>query len=444
MSTQYESHASIDVAPVPDAGNFNFMQKLPSILRILGTAALLVAMYTFLIKGWQNGNDILRYFLMLGHTSILAVIGLASGLWLKENKGARLLLTLALVSIPANFAILGAFIFSSAGPALAQYPDFVAWSTNSLQTTLMTTGIALLFLIPVSLLSFSVLARSISKRLTMLYLVSNAALLIPIRDPMIIGFIVLGLAVVGIVFFHQSLQKHIATKTKEGITALTLLALPLAVLMGRTLWLYSADLFLLFVMVIAIYLFLRQLSVYLGKESLARKSIDLLSLIPAIITMPLLALQLTQAGFMETALILPIAAMASAIMVYDISRRSDDLAIVYRWIAAIILAFGIFVNMYIHASTLASLIAIAAGLGLVIFGYRNKQRGFFIIGASMMIVGIAKQLFHLIYFFDLGSWASLAILGILAIVVGSVIESKGEKIQSRFSQLKDNFRSWEA
>ena len=76
-------------------------------------------------------------------------------------------------------------------------------------------------------------------------------------------------------------------------------------------------------------------------------------------------------------------------------------------------------------------------------GYRNKQRGFFIIGSIMMIVGIVEQLYYLVHFFDLGSWASLAVLGVLAIVVGSVIEAKGEKIQHRFVKLKDNFRSWE-
>ncbi len=84
--------------------------RLPTLLRILGAGALVVAMYSYLAKGWESGNDIFRYLLMLGHTGVLTAIGLASGHWLKESKGARLLLTLALVSVPANFAILGAFI----------------------------------------------------------------------------------------------------------------------------------------------------------------------------------------------------------------------------------------------------------------------------------------------------------------------------------------------
>ena len=96
----------------PQKPDFDLMKNLPAILRILGAGAVLIAMYSFLVKGWDNGDDMFRYFLMLGHTGALAAIGLASGYWLKESKGARLLLTLALISVPANFAILGAFLFS--------------------------------------------------------------------------------------------------------------------------------------------------------------------------------------------------------------------------------------------------------------------------------------------------------------------------------------------
>ena len=431
MNTQYESHMPINSQSNPEPVGFDFMSKLPTILRMLGTGALLVAMYTFLIKGWQSGNDILRYFLMLGHTGVLAIIGLASAQILKESKGARLLLTLALVSVPVNFAILGAFLFSQYGiQGLAQYPEFVAWSADSLQAILMTTGIGVLILIPISLLGFSVLARSISKRLTLLFLVSNAVLLIPIRDPFVIGILVLVLAIIGIVFFHRSLQKHVASKTKEGITALMLQALPLAILLGRTLWLYSADLFLLLVLCLAVYLLLRQICTYLDRSPTSRSAFEVLSLLPALGSFPI-----TFGLLADT---------VTAALIYDIARNSVLNTTIYRWIAAVTLGVGIFLNMYIEAGTLSSLIAIAAGIGLLILGYQNKQRGLFIIGSVMMIVGITHQLFYLIRFFDLGSWASLAILGVVAIVVGSVIESKGAKIQHRFVQLKDNFLSWDS
>ena len=137
--------------------------------------------------------------MLLGHTGVLALLGLFSGHWLKESKGARLLLTLALVSVPVNFSVLGAFIFSQS-PLLdpSIYPQYVAWSVDSLQTALLTTGGAALLLIPVTLIGFAVLSRSMSKKLTLLFLISNATLLLPVRDPQLVGLMVLVLSLIHI------------------------------------------------------------------------------------------------------------------------------------------------------------------------------------------------------------------------------------------------------
>ena len=95
MSTELKTW-NTTVENVDDQNGSELMKKLPSLLRILGTTALLVAMYSFLVKGWHSGGDVFRYLLMLGHTGAMAAVGLASGHWLKEGIGARLLLTLAL------------------------------------------------------------------------------------------------------------------------------------------------------------------------------------------------------------------------------------------------------------------------------------------------------------------------------------------------------------
>ena len=89
--------------------------------------AVLFSLYTFLMRGWEGSSVLIRYLMLLGHTGALATIGLASGHFLKEAKGARLLLVLALISVPANFAILGAFIFSASTTLnLGIYPQYVA------------------------------------------------------------------------------------------------------------------------------------------------------------------------------------------------------------------------------------------------------------------------------------------------------------------------------
>jgi len=445
MSTQAHSAAVMKLES--DAEEINaksdFMSKLPTILRLLGAAALLVAMYSFLIKGWQGGNDVFRYLLLLGHTGVLASIGLASGHFLKESKGARLLLTLALVSIPANFAILGAFIFSQWGIVnLAQYPEFVAWTVTSMQTATITSVGALAVLIPVTLLGFTVLARSMSTRLSVLYLLSNAALLLPMRDPILVGLLVLGLAVFSILVTRTT-SKKIASKTKEGLIALSLQSLPLAVLMGRTLWLYSLDLFLFTAMVITVFVMLRQASIFLNKNSSLRQALDLLSLFPAIFTGPLLAATFLDAGMLNDTLALALASVTSAFMVYEIARRNEEYAFVYRFIAAFVLLLGMCANVFLFTGTLSALLATVTGLAMFMLGLRNRQRGFFISGLILMVIGIVQQFYELIHHFNLGSWATLAVIGVLAIVTGSIIEAKGGNIHQRITGWKSDFKEWE-
>jgi len=427
------------------SNEFSWMKKLPDLLRILGAGALLIAMYSFLIKGWDDGNDVFRYLLMLGHTGVLAAIGLASGHWLKESKGARLLLTLALVSVPANFAILGAFIFSQSELVvnISQYPNYVAWTVDNMQTALMTSGGALLILLPVTLLGFTVLARSLSKRLTVLFLISNAALLLPMRDPMMVGLVVLVLTVMTIIFTRKSAQQNIVAKTQEGIIALGLQALPLAVLMGRTLWLYSADMFLLTVMTTTIYFMLRQSALFFESDSRFKKMLERLSLIPAIATAPLLASTLLNSNWAITALVLPIATTVSAMMVYDIAQRNESSATTYRWIAALMIVVGMTMNLLSNAGLLAAISCITAGVVLLILGYKNKQRGFFINGFILMLIGLAQQFYELVHHFNLGSWASMAVMGVITIVIASVIESKGNALHQRFLTWKTNFKQWE-
>jgi len=444
MKTSLDHTALNEIDEVLTPSEFDFMKKLPGLLRILGTGALLIAMYSFLIKGWDNGNDVFRYLLMLGHTGLLAAIGLASGHWLKESKGARLLLTLALVSIPANFAILGAFIFSQAGVIdLSHYPNYVAWSVDSMQTALLTSGGALVVLLPVTLIGFTVLARSMSKRLTFLFLLSNAALLIPLREPMIVGLVVLALAVMTIILARKSSQQNITAKTREGVIALGLQALPLALLMGRTLWLYSADLFLLTVMAITTYIILRQSAMFFDSGSQLRKTLDGFSLIPAIVTAPLLVATLTDINLIIDALILPIATVTSAIMIYDIAQRNDKNATTYRWMSALMIVIGMSINLAFNSGVIAAVSCITAGVGLLILGYKNKQRGFFINGFILMVIGIAQQFYELVHHFNLGSWASMAVMGVIAIIIASVIEAKGNFLYQRFSSWRTNFKQWE-
>jgi hypothetical protein len=146
---------------VPAPRGFNQVFDLPRMLRSIGAISLLAAISIFLLQGWESGNDVNRYLLLLGHTVGLAIIGFASGHWLGESKGARLLLIIALASVPANFAILGAFMYEQASldAVNAVYPSVAHWKVNALSTAVMANVGGVLILAPVVWLGFMVLSR---------------------------------------------------------------------------------------------------------------------------------------------------------------------------------------------------------------------------------------------------------------------------------------------
>ncbi len=85
---------------------------------------------------------------------------------------------------------------------------------------------------------------------------------------------VLVLAFVVIALSRKTSNHNAAAKTSEGVVALGLQLLPLAVLMGRSLWLYSADLFLLTVLSITVFFILRQVSFYLREKFRVRDVLE--------------------------------------------------------------------------------------------------------------------------------------------------------------------------
>ncbi len=428
----------------PNRPAANLTGRLPTLLRILGAGALVVAMYSYLAKGWESGNDVFRYLLMLGHTGVLTAIGLASGHWLKESKGARLLLTLALVSVPANFAILGAFIFSQTGAIdPGSYPHYVAWTVDSLNTALLTGAGAMLVLVPVTLLGFTVLARGMSKRLSLLFLLSNGALLLPLRDPLLIGALVLVLTFCTIVLNRRAALNHTTARTLEGVTALGLQFLPLAILTGRSLWLYSVDLFLLTVLSVTLFVILRQISLQLEPNSKLRALLDALSLIPAVSVALLLSDALHVTRLLPEQLVFPLGALASVALVYDISRRSLNSAGFYRHLAVAGLLLSMMINLLLFADGVSALACLAVGLLLVWHGYRMQQRSLFGGGILLTLAGTVQQLIELVQHFDLGNWAILALAGIALILVASTIESRGGSIKSRITAWKASLHQWE-
>ena len=233
---------------------------LSEALRILGATVLLASMSVFLLQGWNEGNDISRYLLLLAQTGLLAAAGFAMSHGLKEAKGARMFFGLALISIPANFTILGALLYSvfQWDGMLTSYPSYATWTIENLAGTSATFAGAMLVLLPVTFFCFAVMARHSAKALTLHFLLLNALLLLPIRSSFAAGSI----ALLGVFYALNVVSKlprqNKALKTGEGKFALTALFIPLGIILFRSMYFYQVDSLMVAMVAMAFYLAARQ------------------------------------------------------------------------------------------------------------------------------------------------------------------------------------------
>lgn len=418
-----------------------WMTKLPIMLRGIGAAAVLVSLYSFLFRGWEGGSDVIRYSMLLGHTVLLAIIALASGHWFREGKGPRLLLSLALVSVPVNFAILGAFMFSAvSGVNLIDYPNYVAWTADSINGAFIATAIGVLLLIPVILLGFRTLARGMSARMSSLFLISNIALLVPLRDPVWVAGMACCLGIYTLLISAKTARQRTEVKTREGMIALLLLFLPLGILLGRNIWLYAPDAFLFTAISATGFVALRHCTQNM-KHTWIRSILEFASLIVASTTGICSLFALGNAGASASVAILSGGLVAAALS-YEIGGRACILNEFYRVCAVILLTGSVLLNLWISGGAVASLTTLIIGGAMLVFSYFERKRSLLGGGLLLVVIGLVDQFVQVFQLFDFGYWAGLAGIGVIAIVTASVLEARGESLRQSLRRYKDEYAEW--
>jgi hypothetical protein len=423
----------------------NRLSFLPKILRTLGAVTLLGSVSIFMFQGWESGNDISRYLLLLAHTVGLAIIGLMSGRYIKESKGARLLVALALASIPAAFAIMGGFAYSQfAIDGLSVfYPGYASWRVDSPLSAIVTIGASIAVLLPVIWLGFMVLSRKAAGRFTLVYLLTNAAMLIPIRDTSFVGWLVLGLVALVVISNSRAKSGDSSLKTREGLLARGLQFLPLAVILGRGMSLYAGDIFLATVTYALVYVVVRQLSLIFADEPGKQVWLERIALLPAYAVSVGVTNIVQQTFSLSDPFAIPVFVITLAALTMEIALRSNQSAATYRRLATATVTIGMLANLMLFGGVIMAAVCLALGLAVLVYGYMVEQRLVFLLGVVTLLTGISFQVSYAVTFFDLGSWASLAALGIAAILSGSVIEKHGDRLKTSIKDWGRQFRSWD-
>ncbi|MES9993979.1 MAG: hypothetical protein ABW098_18670 [Candidatus Thiodiazotropha sp.] len=412
--------------------------EVSTVLRLLGGSLTIIAILLFLFQRWDDADDLLRYGMILGETLVLTLLGFATSILLKEQKSARVFLGLSLVSTSAVFTILGAMIYSQVQwfPAVGNLPDFAFWTADSLNTVLLLLAGSFVILGGQSLFGFSVLARPASRRLSLLMMLNVVLLLLPIRN---MGITTLLVAPALLFSFHNLflLRRTMpAMRTGEGFVAGILVLLPLIIMIGRGAYLYAMDAMAFATIGLLIYLLLRQLALSLTTTIRFRSSLEMLSMFPALMT----ALYFTQVlDGMAPQIghwLVVIFGMIASTFLLDLSKRALTGGEYYfRTIFYLGLVIAI-IEEAIWPGVATALFATLLSGSILLYSYGADESSLLKLSLLTLIGSMVVLSSELLVTFDLGIWASLAILGMLTIVLSATVERYGKHITSIAHRLK--------
>lgn len=419
--------------------------SLSGLLRTLGAGILIASVSMFLFQGWSSSGDSERYLMLLAHTLVLAGAGVIIGYWVKESKGARLFLSLSLVSSLVNFAVLGGLVYSQVqwDDGLTLYPQFAHWRAGSVDQALVIAAAGGALLIPVAWIGFLSLARRSAGRLTMLFLLAGSTLLIPVRETAYVAGIVAAVTILLLLQVGKARRNDNTLATREGRFARFVLFLVPIILVGRGMVLYGADMMMFAVVSLLTFLVLREINRNPDLSASSVVAINRLSTLPALATAFGFTGVLIEGQWLHHALWIPAFAVALSAPLLEISMRSPSGGAGYRRLAAVVATLSMVANLMVFPGLVTALISIAVGLAVTILGYSEKQRLALVSGLTAFLSGVIHQCYIAFHTFDLGSWGALAVMGITVIVAGSLLERHGAVIKARLTNWRQSLRQWQ-
>ncbi len=416
---------------------------LPRLLRITGSTVLVISLSTFLFQDWMSVGDLERFLLLLAQTLVLASAGFGCIRFLGEPKGARTFLALAVAAVPVNFTVLAALLHSVWGSTapVGSPPSLAMWQTGDALLLTTTAVGSLLGLAVVAAFGFLVLARRSAVRLTVLFLLGNALLLLPSREPVWVAILAVALMVLLGWQLAVAQAADAGLNTWEGGIARAVLLMPVGVLLGRNIWLYEPHMAVVTATAVVTFLLARQLG-FLVAGSRGRGVLEAVSLLAATVAALGLADLLESTLFAGADAFINIASLSLSAFVYEISLRSSA-APAYRRLATGIATGGLLLSLIGFGSHWTALLCLTTGTGMVVGGIWLQQRSAFVAGVLSLLAGLSFEVIHVFAGFELGHWGALAAVGVTSVVLASLLERHGARLKALSDDWRQQFAAWE-
>jgi hypothetical protein len=396
---------------------------LTRMLRVVGSVLVIAAASTFMLQRWHQGNDLLRYGMLLTHTALLAVAAYVCGVRVRESRGARTFLALLLAAVPANFAVLGGLVYSQFrwDPHVVQLPSYATWVAPSPALALGACLVAVLVLAPLCLVAFLALARCEARLLTLAFVGGNLVILLPIREPDCVaamaGLLGLGILLVDIARLHPKS----AMVTLEGRLARAMLAVPPVLIVARCIHLYHPTLLLAGVVGLVLAHALYTAARRTHADGNAREGLLGGSACFALLGWGCCALELHDVLNLPASAKVPLLVLPAAALLFWYSLGSPHGGKVYRLLASLG-AFGMTsVNLLVYPEWLSSLSVLVVGVALLTHGAATRSAPALVSGAASLLIGLGYHVWFAMRFEGF-AWVALSVLGVGLIVMASYVE----------------------
>jgi hypothetical protein len=342
-------------------------------------------------------------------------------------------LALGLVSTAACFTILGALLYSTVqwDAVSTTYPGYAFWQVDSVDAAMICLVGSMILLWPISQIGFAVLARPAAWQLTALFLTNGVLLVLPVRDPLLTTSVAAAGAVVSLLVLARIRRNMGAVRTAEGRLARLITLLPVAIVAGRSAYLY-AEAFSFVCLGLLGYVTLRQMAVNSAQSPRLKSALEVSALLAALVTaMACADLAISLVGYARDAeaAIATITVVLVASLI-DLAQRSAGDGRIYAGLAGALSLIGAVTEVIIAPSMITSVLCVMVSAAVAMYARRARLAQLFRLALVVLLLSVAHQIHFSIQAFDLSGWIGLAVLGMTAIVLAAALERHGERIKA--------------
>lgn len=417
------------------------VDALTRALRACGTLVLMGAASAFLLGQWDGIGDVVKYFVLLGHTVMLLVAGLVTSAKAHDSRTARTFMLLTLGAIPINFAITGGFLYSqfALDPAVS-LPSEITWVAGS---GLVAVGIAVIsaaVLFVASYVASRGLVRQQALPATLALLGSSAALWVPLREPSFAGVVLLCVACVELFFEARRWRRASCMRTLEGRLVRALIASPIVLGVARTVIYYgSSGVFLGGALMVAgLATFLLSDAVKDEDEHDPSTTVPVLSAVLSAVGCCAVIADLgatLHLGHVTAMWFVP-----STVVLVGYSFATQVARTPLRHIAAWWALTLAVITLPFHFVLGNLMLALLIGVGALCFATWERNKSLAVVGSSLALLSLIGSVYCSIDLGGISSWVTLSGFGLVFILGAVIVERHRVQLVHSAVRLRDHFQ----